>query len=147
MSLPTGWNPFRQLGHLESLGDIDGLVRGLMSSHLAREYQRAIDMRLDVNEDDQQYVVNIDMPGVRKADIDIEVDGNQITVSAEINREQSKGKGRELYSERYMGKAFRSFALPIKVDEARAKATYDGGVLTLVLPKRSGSESRRLAVN
>jgi HSP20 family protein len=147
MTLPTRWNPFRQLTRFEPFGDIEGLMRGLAPSGLAREYERAMEMRLDVNEDDQQYVVNIDVPGVKKTDIDIAVDGNQVTVSAEVDREQSRGKGKELYSERYNGKAFRSFALPVEVDSAKATANYDGGVLTLTLPKKPGEGTRRLTVN
>lgn len=147
MTLPTRWNPFRQLSRFEPFGDIEGLMRGIAPSGLSHEYQRALEMRLDVNEDDQQYVVNIDMPGVKKTDIDIAVDGNQVTVSAEINREQSRGKGKELYSERYSGKAFRSFALPVEVDSEKSEASYDGGVLTLTLPKKAGNGSHRLTVN
>ncbi len=147
MTLPTRWNPFRQLGRFEPFADIEDLMRGFASSNLSREYQRTLDMRLDVNEDDQKYVVNVDMPGVKKTDIDIAVDGNQVTITAEVNREQSHGKGKELYSERYSGKAFRSFTLPVEVDSEKAEANYDGGVLILTLPKKSGGGSRRLAVN
>lgn len=147
MTLPTRWNPFRQLGRFEPFADIEELMRGLASSNLSREYQRTLDMRLDVNEDDQKYVVNVDMPGVKKTDIDIAVDGNQVTITAEVNREQSHGKGKELYSERYSGKAFRSFTLPVEVDSEKAEANYDGGVLILTLPKKSGGGSHRLAVN
>jgi HSP20 family protein len=147
MTFPTRWNPFRQLSRFEPFGDIDELMRGFAPVGLSREYQRAMEMRLDVNEDEQQYVVNIDMPGVKKTDIDIAVDGNQITVSAEVNREESRGKGKELYSERYSGKAFRTFALPVEVDSEKAEATYDGGVLTLTLPKKPGNGSHRLTVN
>ena len=147
MTLPIHWNPFRQLGRFEPFGDIEDLVRGFASSSLSREYQRAMDMRLDVNEDDRQYVVNIDMPGVRKDDIDIAIDGNQVTVAAEVNKELSQGKGKELYSERYSGKAFRSFALPADVDGDKSEAKYDGGVLTMTLPKKSGNGTHRLPVN
>lgn len=147
MTLPIRWNPFRQLGRFEPFADIEDLMRGFASSNLSREYQRTLDMRLDVNEDDQKYVVNVDMPGVKKTDIDIAVDGNQVTITAEVNREQSHGKGKELYSERYSGKAFRSFTLPVEVDSEKAEANYDGGVLILTLPKKSGGGSRRLAVN
>lgn len=147
MAFPTRWNPFRQLSRFEPFGEINDLMRGFAPTGLAREYERALEMRLDVNEDDSQYVVNIDMPGVKKSDIDVAVDGNQITVTAEVNREESRGKGKELYSERYSGKAFRTFALPVEVDSEKAEAKYDGGVLTLTLPKTPGNGSHRLPVH
>ncbi len=147
MTLPTRWNPFRPMTRFDSFGDIEDLVRGMASSSLAREYQRAMDMRLDVTEDEQHYAVNIDMPGVKKDDIDISIEGNRVTVSAEIDHEKSRGKGKELYSERYSGNAFRSFTLPVEVDSKNAQAHYDGGVLRLTLPKKSGSGSHRLTVN
>ena len=146
MTLPTRWSPLRQMTRFEPFGDIEDFFRGFSPTALGREYERAMDMRLDVNEDEKNYVVNVDMPGVRKDDIDVAVEGNQVTISAEVKHEQSREKGKELYSERYSGKAFRSFALPSEVDSAKAQAKYDGGVLTLTLPKKTGNGSRRLEI-
>jgi HSP20 family protein len=127
--------------------DIDDLLRGVGSRpSLAREYERTMDMRLDVNEDDKEYVVNVDIPGVKKDDIDISVEGNQITLRAEVNRAKSGGKGKEIYNERYSGQAYRSFSLPTEIDSASAKAAYDGGVLTLTLPKKAGAAVKRLPI-
>lgn len=147
MTTPTRWNPFRQIARFEPFGNFEDLLRGFGTPSLPREYERTLDMRLDVNEDDKAYVVNVDMPGVRKSDIDVSVEGNQVTISAEVKREQEHGKGKELYSERFSGKAYRSFSLPLEVDSAQAQATYDGGVLTLTLPKKAGNGSRHLAIN
>ena len=69
-----------------------------------------------------------------------------MTVRAEVKREKSTGKCKELYNERYAGQAFRSFSLPAKIDSDKASATYDGGVLTLTLPKQLDTTSRRLEV-
>jgi HSP20 family protein len=147
MTLPTRWNSISPRARMEPVFDFDDLFRSLgVRPGIAREYERTMDMRLDVNEEDSQYVVNVDMPGVKKEDIDISVEGNQVTVRAEVKREKSTGSGKELYSERYAGEAFRSFSLPAKIDSSKARATYDGGVLTLTLPKESGSTSRRLEV-
>ena len=147
MTLPTRWNSISPLSRMEPFFDFDDLFRGLgLRPGIAREYERTMDMRLDVNEEDSQYIVNVDMPGVKKDDIDISVEGNQVTVRAEVKREKSTGKGKELYNERYACEAYRSFTLPARNDSGKASASYDGGVLTLTLPKESGGTSRRLEV-
>ena len=148
MTLPTRWNPIRTIGRLDPFGEIEDLFRGMGLSQIARNYERTMEMRLDINEDDKNYFVNVDMPGVKKSDIDVSVEGNQVTISAEVKREQSQdNKGKELYSERYSGRAYRAFSLPMEVDSANAQASYDGGVLSLTLPKKSGSGSRHLSIN
>ena len=67
-------------------------------------------------------------------------------VRAEVKREKSSGKGKELYNERYSGQAYRSFSLPSEIDSGNAKAAYDGGVLTLTLPKKAGSAVKHLSI-
>lgn len=147
MNLLSRWNPIRSPNRIEQLFDSDDLFRsfGLRPS-LSREYDRAMDMRMDVSEDDHEYTVRVDMPGVRKHDIDVTIDGNQVTVRAEVSRETSSDKGKEIYSERYSGEAYRSFSLPAEVDGNHAKAAYDGGVLTLTLPKKSETTAKHLTI-
>jgi HSP20 family protein len=147
MTLPSRWNPIRQLTRFEPLSDFDELFRGLSTRPMMRELEKTMDMRLDVVEDDKLYQVKIDMPGVKKGDIDVSVEGNLVTISAEIKREKSEEHQRELYTERYSGKAYRSFTLPLEVDSTRSEAKYDGGVLMLTLPKKSGSVSKHLPVH
>ena len=147
MTLPTRWNPLRQITRFDPLADFDELFRGLATRPMSREFEKAMEMRLDVIEDDKTYKVKIDMPGVKKDDIDVSVEGNQVTISAEIKREKTEENERELYSERYSGKAYRSFSLPFDVDSTKSEAKYDGGVLMLTLPKKSTSVSKHLAVH
>ena len=147
MTMPTRWNPIGTLSRMDPFLDIDDLFRSFgMRPSIAREYERTMDMRLDVNEDDSEFIVNVDMPGVKKSDIDVAIDGNQVTVRAEVKREKSREKGKEIYNERYAGQAFRSFSLPVEVDSGNAKAIYDGGVLTLTLPKKAGGAAKHLSV-
>jgi len=146
MNQLTHWNPFRQLAQIEPFADMEGLFRGFHLPNFAREYARTMDMRMDVSEDDKAYTVQVDMPGVKKEAIDVSIDGNQVTIRAEVERTHSHGKDKALYSERFSGQAFRSFSLPGEVDRAQARATYDGGVLTLTLPKKAGA-GQRVAVN
>jgi HSP20 family protein len=147
MAIPTRWTPVNPLGRLDRLLGFEDFLRGLGGTPtLSREYERVMDMRLDVHEDEKSYLVNVDIPGVKKKDIAISVEGNQVTVRAQVTREKSRDNDKEIYSERYSGEAYRSFSLPTEIDDANAKATYDGGVLTLSLPKKIGASAKRLAV-
>jgi HSP20 family protein len=84
---------------------------------------------------------------VRKQDIDVRIDGNQVTVSAEVRKStEEKEAGRILRRERRTGQATRSFTLACAVDEAKAQAHYEAGVLSLLLPKKPGATARRLTV-
>jgi HSP20 family protein len=104
-------------------------------------------IKLDVSEHDTSYAIRADIPGVKKDDIDIRVDGNHVTISAEVKKEsESKEGARVLRSERQVGYASRSFTLASAVDEARAEAHYDNGVLELLLPKKASTASKRLTV-
>lgn len=148
MALPTRWNPLRQANLLDPFVDLEDLFQGLGARSLSRGYERTLEMRMDVQEDDKAYRVTVDVPGVRKEDIDVAVEGTQVTISAEVKRqEQKEDKSKELHSERFYGKAFRSFSLPNEVDSSKSEASYDGGVLRLTLPKKSDSQSRHLSIN
>lgn len=145
--LPTTWNPFRQFSRFDPLAELEDTFRGFGRYPMSRQYREALEMRMDVTEDDNAYTIRIDMPGVRKEDIDVSVEGNTITVSAEVAHEKSRENQKELYSERFSGKAYRSFSLPSEVDSQKSEATYDGGVLSLTLPKKVSGSSRHLSIN
>jgi HSP20 family protein len=147
MALPTRYNPLRQVSLLDPLVDLEDLFRGVGTRSMSRGYEKTLEMRMDVHEDDKAYRISIDVPGVKKEDIDVSVEGNQVTVTAEVKREQSSGKEEEVHSERFYGKAFRSFSLPNEVDSSKSQARYDGGVLSLTLPKKGDSQSRHLSIN
>ncbi|KXU98393.1 hypothetical protein AB839_03125 [Stenotrophomonas sp. DDT-1] len=148
MTLPTRWNPFRQNSRFDLFPDLDDLARSIgMRGPLARQYEHMLEMRMDVTEDSKSYRVLLDVPGVKKEDIDISIDGNQVTVTAEAKRERTHEQEKEIYSERYEGQAYRSFSLPADIDGSKAEAHYDGGVLRLDLPKKAGNGSRKLPVN
>ncbi|MEP7296439.1 MAG: Hsp20/alpha crystallin family protein [Burkholderiales bacterium] len=108
---------------------------------------RAPQIKIDLSETDGQYAVKAEIPGVRKEDIDVRVDGNQVTISAEIKRDQEERKdGRVLRSERQYGYASRTFSLASAVDDSKADAKYANGVLSLILPKRAAAGTKRLSI-
>jgi HSP20 family protein len=108
---------------------------------------QAPQIKLDVTETDNIYTVKAEIPGVRKEDIDIRIEGNQVSLNAEVNKQSEEKKdGRVIRSERYHGFVSRTFSLGANVDQAKASAKYENGVLELVLPKRESTEGKRLTV-
>lgn len=127
----------------DSLEDVfEGFFRPVLSKN-----QASPQIQLDVEEDQKQYKIHADIPGVKKEDIHVEVDGNIVNISAEMHREEEEKKDTKVIrSERYFGKVSRSFALGTDLDESQANAEYKDGVLELVLPKKAGGTSKRLKV-
>lgn len=128
------------------------LVDGLFNEFFRPAYagparDDAAPIRFDVRETPEAYLVSAELPGVRKEDIHVEIEGNEVTLSAETKRETTTNDGDKwLRTERYFGKAARRFALPQEVDEQKAEAKYDNGVLQLSLPKKATVTGRKLAV-
>jgi HSP20 family protein len=103
--------------------------------------------KMDVKEDDKAYTVHAELPGMKKEDIHVTIDGNNVVISAETRSESEKKEGEKvLKRERTYGKVMRSFSLASDVNEATASAKYSDGVLELVLPKKAAATSKRLAV-
>ena len=108
----------------------------------------ALKMRVDVTEKDNAYLVQADIPGVKKEDINVRIDGNIVQIDAEVKREkETKGNGDKiLRSERYWGTISRTFSLAQDVDDSKVVAKYADGVLTLELPKKATSETKKITV-
>jgi HSP20 family protein len=104
-------------------------------------------IKIDVEETDSAYKVKAEIPGVKKEDINVEVDGDVVSIRAEVKNEKDvKQNGKLLRSERYYGAMTRRFSLERDVDEAHTAAKYENGVLFLDLPKKAASSSKRVAI-
>ncbi len=104
-------------------------------------------IKMDVKEQGDNYLVHAELPGVKKDDIHVVIDGNQVSISAETKQEKEVKDGdRVLRSERYFGKISRSFQLAQDLDDSTASAKFNDGVLELTLPKRTASATRRLNI-
>jgi HSP20 family protein len=110
------------------------------------ELETAPEIRLDLKEAEKAYTVHAEIPGVRKEDIEVSIEGNLVTIRAEVRREKEEKGETMLRSERYCGAVARSFTLATDVDEKTATAKYADGVLELMLPKKAGGSTRRLQV-
>jgi HSP20 family protein len=103
--------------------------------------------RLDVIDKGDRFEVLVDLPGVKKEDIHVTIEGSRVSINAEAKREKERKEGeRVLYSERFAAGYARSFELPAEVTEEGAEAKFDNGVLTLTLPKRATVASKRLQI-
>lgn len=126
----------------------DDIFRGFFMRPVGFDHQQDMQIKLDVSEDDKTYTVHAEIPGVKKEDIHVTIDGNQVGISAEIKNEKEVKDGEKLLrSERFYGKVSRAFSLAAEVDEATAEAKYNNGVLELRLPKRISNKSRTLAIH
>jgi HSP20 family protein len=114
--------------------------------HLIDENTLPADIRVDVSENDKEYLVSAEIPGAKKEDIRVSIDGNYVSISADIKKEQEEKHGRSLVRETYRGTISRGFTLASDVDDKTAVAKLDNGVLRLTLPKREGSGSRTLKI-
>jgi len=149
MATLTRWNPLRAVSRMDPLANFEDMFRDLSTRPLWRELGATTpDMRIDVTENDKAFLVNAEMPGIDKNDIAISVEGNQVSISAEVKRE-SKKKDNEMdvYTERYYGKVFRSFSLPAELESTKADAHYDNGILHLTLPKKHNGGARKITVS
>lgn len=108
----------------------------------------APDMKVDVKEQDKAFVIHAEMPGIKKEDIHVTIDGPVVSISAERKEEkEEKEGGRVLRSERYFGKVSRSFNLGQDIDDGAATAKFTDGVLELKLPKKAQAQVKRLTID
>lgn len=139
-------DPFGNIARLDPFRDIDEIFRDFSMMPALRGAESAPRIRIDVSETDKDYLVKADIPGVKKEDIKVAIDGNQVSVSVEIKEEKEVGGAGMLRSERFYGQQYRSLTLPQEVDDAKAVAKYENGVLLLTLPKKPGTGGKQLAI-
>jgi HSP20 family protein len=127
----------------------ESVFRRFMSPLRLEKNLDDMDIRVDVVEKDAGFTVRADLPGVKKEDINVRIDGNLVQIDAETKSEKElkEDSGKVLRSERYYGAVSRAFTLTQDVDEAKAVAKYENGVLTLELPKKTTSSAKRLAIS
>ena len=126
---------------------LDEPFRGLMRPLRWGTAPEAPQIKMDVSEAEGVYTVKAEIPGVRKEDIHVELDGAKVTISAEVKKDHDEKKeGRVVRSERSYGYASRTFTVGHEVDRNKAEAKYADGVLTLTLPKLATSKVEPLVV-
>ncbi len=128
MTYMTRFDPFNDL--------VDDLFKGFVPR-----------LKVDVAEKNGAYTVTAELPGVRKEDIQVTIDGAEVTLAAEVKREKEVTQDeRVLHAERSFGSVSRSFSLPQEVDEAKAEAKFRDGVLELKLPKKAAAARKQVTI-
>ncbi|MEP6657209.1 MAG: Hsp20/alpha crystallin family protein [Betaproteobacteria bacterium] len=140
MNQMTTFDPFADAG-------FDELFRGFFRPVRAAAQPQAVAIKVDVKATAQGYVVIADIPGVKKEDIQVTIEGKQVTLAAEVKRETEQKEGdRVLRTERYSGHLYRSFTLPVELDEDASSAKYENGVLELALARKQAVAGRKLTI-
>lgn len=143
MSKLTRFNPFNELREPY----VDDFFKGFAMRPVSRMLEGEPQMRLDLSEDDKNFFLKAEIPGVNKEDIKVSVVGNQVSLSAEVKKKKEEKEGAKVIrSERYYGRFARSFTLDENVDQAAAQAKYEDGVLQLTLPKKPNGQARFLKI-
>jgi HSP20 family protein len=144
MATITRYDPFNEL--------VDDFFKGFLVRPVAYEGGNGRDvlprMKVDVAEKNGAYKVTAELAGVKKEDIDVSIDGAQVTISAEVKQEKEAQAQDErvLHVERVFGKVTRTFTLPQELDEAKVEAKYRDGVLELTLPKKQAAPRKQIAI-
>jgi len=143
MSNITRFDPFNEL--------VDDLFKGFLVRPMAYAHyegrEAALRAKVDVAEKNGAYLVSAELPGVKKEDIQVSIDGAQVTLSAEVKREREASQDeRVLHVERAYGKVTRSFTLPQELDESKVEAKFRDGVLELTLPKKAAAARKQISI-
>ncbi len=137
------------LTRLDPLNElVDDLFKGFFVRPVSFEGRgEAPRVKVDVAEKNGAYTITAELPGVKKEDIQVTIDGAQVTLSAEVKREKEVQQDeRVLHAERTFGKVTRSFSLPQELDEAKAEAKFRDGVLELTLPKKAAAARKQISI-
>ena len=142
MASASRFDPFNDL--------VDDLFKGFLVRPVAYENGRGDVLprvKVDVAEKNGAYLVSAELPGVKKEDIQVSIDGAQVTLTAEVKREkEASQEERVLHTERVYGKLSRSFTLPQEIDESKAEAKFKDGVLELTLPKKTAAQRKQISI-
>ena len=127
---------------------VDNLFRHFLRPARWEDLPDAPQNKLDVSEDGKVYLVKAELPGVRKKDIHVNIDGNYVTINAEVKNEKDvKQTGKILRRERTYGAVAWAFSLASDVDQAGTVAKFENGLLNLTLPKKTRRRPSASAIN
>ena len=144
----TRFDPFNDLVSFAPFGNLEDFFPVPRMRSFRRNLPAEPEIKIDVSEDDKAYHVKAEVPGVKKEDIHVAVEDNQVSITAEVKKEKEEKKGETvLRSERYYGVQTRSFTVMHDVDQGKAEAKYQDGILELTLPKKSnGGAVKQLTI-
>ena len=125
----------------------DSLFDGAFPSTAETSAPAHVSPRINITESATAYVVEAELPGVTKENVNIAVDGKLVTLEAEVKRESERKEGETVvFAERRTEKFSRSFKLAVEVDDSKSVAKLESGILTLTLPKKEALRPKQISV-
>ena len=135
------------IARIDPFTNVDELFKGFGMRPFSMEMEAPSLIKIDLTENDTTYTVRAEIPGMKKEDVKVQVDGNRVSISAETKQEKEEKEGeRVICRELYQGSSYRSFTLGSDVDESKAQAKFENGVLELTLPKKNGKTAKQLEI-
>jgi len=135
------------IARIDPFTNVDEWFKGFGTRPFSMESETPSLIKIDISENDTTYTVRAEIPGMKKEDVKVQVDGNRVSISAETKQEKEEKEGeRVICRELYQGSSYRSFTLGSDVDENKSHAKFENGVLELTLPKKNGKTSKQLEI-
>jgi HSP20 family protein len=143
----AGWNPFRELDDFRrklstAIGEGEGTQEAGNLSLGTADWSPSV----DIEEDDNEFLIKADLPEVKKDDVHVTVEGRTVTISGERKIESETTERKVHRSERCFGSYSRSFRLPESVDTGKMNAGFKDGVLTVHLPKSKENRPKQVEI-
>jgi len=146
MSL-TRWNPYRELVSMQNILDrLFGDFSARMPGGWIEGEKETLSLPIDLVENDQEYRLTAELPGLKPEDVDISISGNTLTIKGEFTEEQEEERKNVHYRERRYGTFHRSTTLPSTVDADKIEASFENGVLRLSLPKKEQAKPKQIPI-
>ncbi|SEO38137.1 Hsp20/alpha crystallin family protein [Nitrosovibrio sp. Nv6] len=138
---------YGDIARFDPFANFDDLFRNFGMRPFSMEGETAPTIKIDLSENDTAYTVRAEIPGVKKEDVKVQVEGNRVSINCETKQEKEEKEGeRVICRECHQGSSYRSFTLGSDVDETKAEAKYENGTLELTLPKKEGKTAKRIEV-
>ena len=139
-------SPFRDFSQVQE--SFDRLFNEFMNVKKTNGMQSlSFSPSCEISEEDNNYVLKFDLPGVTKDQVKVEADKDQLTIRAERKEEKKSESKKKHLSEMYYGSYTRSFTLPGPVDEKKVDAKFENGVLTVTVPKTESLKAKQIPVH
>ncbi|MEM3400020.1 MAG: Hsp20/alpha crystallin family protein [Candidatus Micrarchaeia archaeon] len=145
--LPERWDPYRDMRRMREI--IDGIFEDFLNPEYRMPSRRLAAFRepvLDLADTGDAIVAKIEMPGVRKEDIHVSVQGDRLEVKAERKEEREESKGGHYYKERSYAGFYRLIPLPAEIDQRNVKAKYSDGVLEITMKKAKQEKGTEIKI-
>lgn len=132
-----------------NLFDIDGIFENFFNDRFFPSlYRNSSHMKVDIKENEKEFIVEAELPGIKKEEVNIEVDDDKLTISVQRNEQTDEEKDNYIRKERSFSKMTRSFAIS-DIETNNVTAKYENGILLITLPKKEqkANKGKQIQIN